>query len=166
MNIMPLYLLFLQSLPETAIVISLGLVLIGVKLRLIPVLMVALVTSIVCDLIRMLPLPPGMNVLLLIPVLITMTVWLFRIKLIPAILASFLGIICLGIAELLFNSLMFVLTGISIREALADPLWHILYPLPEYAFLIIIIFVLRHQGATVFNLSDTDELELINNEKR
>lgn len=166
MDKMPLYLVLLQSTPETAILISLGLVMIGVKPRLISVIMAALITSVACYLIRALPLPPGVNVLLQLPVLLSLMVLMCRLQLIPAAIASFIGIICLSLTELLFNSLVFAVTGVSVMEAIAHPIWRILYPLPEFTFLIVIIIMLHHYGISLFNLSDTDELELTSHDEK
>ncbi len=62
MDRMPFYLVVFQSLPETAILISLGLILIGFKPKLKSVLIIASLESLVSFLVRSLPLPPGVNV--------------------------------------------------------------------------------------------------------
>lgn len=166
MDIMPFYMVFLQSLPETAILISLGLVLIGVQPRLLPVLLTALITAISCYYIRALPLPPGVNILLQLPIMIAMLVLLLKIRLSSAVIASFLGIICVSLTEILFNGLISAITGIAVLEAVDIPLWRILFPLPEFAFLIIVILMFKHHGITLFNLSEIDELEHISNDEK
>jgi len=157
---------FLQSLPETAILISLGLVLIGVQPRLLPVLLIALITAISCYFIRALPLPPGVNILLQIPIMIAMLVLLLRIRLASAVIASFLGIICVSLTEIIFNGLISAVTGITVLEAVGNPFWRILFPLPEFVFLITVILILKHHGITLFNLSEINELEHKSNDEK
>lgn len=67
MDIMPIYLIFLHSIPETAILVSLGLVLTGLKPDLARILLVAFITSLASYFIRTLPLPPGINVFIQLP---------------------------------------------------------------------------------------------------
>lgn len=62
MDKMPWWLIFLQSMPETALLVSLGLVLIGVKPRAKPVTLVALLSSLWNYSVRLLPFSPGINV--------------------------------------------------------------------------------------------------------
>lgn len=61
MDRMPFYLMVFQSVPETAILISLGLALLGFKPKLKSVLVIASLESFASFLIRSLPLPPGGN---------------------------------------------------------------------------------------------------------
>ncbi len=123
MDIMPFYLVFLQSLPETAIIVALGLVLIGVKPRLLPLLVVALIAALASYFIRALPLAPGINILLQFPIIILLVTYIFKIPFTFALLASSLGLICVTLTEMVFNTGMSAITGISVQEAIANPIW-------------------------------------------
>lgn len=160
MDVMPFYLVFIQSLPETAILVSLGLVLIGVKPQLIPVLLVGLLTALASSFIRALPLPPGINIILQLPIMIVLLSYLQKIPLSFALLASFLGLICMSLTEILFNFFVSSITGITVKEAMSNSLWRILFPLPEFTFLIAVIMFLLNFRISIFDLH---ELENVSN---
>lgn len=167
MDIMPWYLIFLQSLPETAILMALGLVLIGVKPRLLPLLMLALIDALASYFIRALPLAPGINVLLQFPILTILVMYFYRIPFSFALLASSLGLICVTLAEMIFNTSVSAITGISVMEAVVNPIWRVLFPLPEFIFLTIVTLGLNYYGKPIFNLPEYIEMEqVIENEER
>lgn len=167
MDIMPFYLVFLQSLPETAILVSLGLVLIGVKPRLLQVLIVALVTALASYFIRALPLPPGINIFLQLPIMVLLVTYLLSIPLTFALLASFLGLIFVTLAEMVFNTIITTITGITLQDAVANSIWRVLFPIPEFIFLTVSIIVLTRLRNSFFNLTDLNQMEQVNkHEKR
>ncbi len=52
-------------------------------------------------------------------------------------------------------------------EAIANPLWRVLFPLPEYLFLTIVILGINHYGKSLFNLHEYNEMEqVIKHEER
>lgn len=152
MGAMPFYLVFLHSIPETVILICLGLQLIGIKPSLPRVLWVALLTSLASWFIRPLPLAPGLNVFLQLPVLIGLLVFLGRVPFVDSMVASFLGLILLGLSETIYNLMVMISTGITIPQALANPVWNIVYPLPEYLILGLIIMILIKNHVVVYDL--------------
>lgn len=159
MDKMPFYLVFLQSTPETALLVSLGLTLIGFKPRLLPILLVAFVTALMSFFFRGLPFPPGVNILLQLPVLITLIVLILKIPLLYSLLVSFLGLLCISLVETIFNILIFWVTGISVQVAMANPWWRVLYPIPEFIFLTILILLINHYNKTLINVMELKELE-------
>lgn len=161
MDKMPVYLIFLHSIPETAILIALGLALIGIKFSPARILLVAFITSLASYFIRNLPLPPAFNVFLQLPILIILLVFICKLKVTHATIASFVGLITLGFSETILNSIMHVLTGISAQQALGNQLWRILYPLPEFLILIGIVWVFTRYGITIFDIQDVGETERI-----
>ena len=167
MDIMPIYLAFLHSIPETAILVSLGLVLIGIKPALARILLVAFLTSLASFFIRTLPLSPGINVFLQLPILITLLAYICRLPVTYAVIASFVGLISLGITETMLNFIIFALTGISVQQALNNDLWRVLFPLPEFLILIGIILVLIRYDITIFDIYGVLETErTIDNEDK
>jgi len=152
MDIMPIYLILLHSVPETAILVSLGLVLIGLKPAPGRILLVAFLTSLASYFIRNLPLPPGINVFFQLPILIILLAYICRLSVTYAVIASFVGLISLGITETILNFIIFALTGISVQKALSNELWRILFPLPEYLILVGIILVLIRYDITIFDI--------------
>lgn len=161
MDVMPFSLVFLQSTPETVLLVSLGLILIGIKPRLLPILLISFITAFASYYLRALPLAPGISILLQFPILIALIICVLKLPLIYTLLASSLGLICISLAETVFNILILLLTGISAQEAMTNFLWRLIYPLPEFAFLTLIILLLNHFGKALFNLSELSELESI-----
>jgi len=156
---MPLYLVVFQSIPETAILISLGLILIGFKPKLKSVLIIASIESLASFLIRGLPLPPGINVFIQLPILIVLTACFCSLNLIYAALASLLGLVVLALTETAFNFLISAVSGIAVRQALEDPLLRLLFPLPEFVFLTVVIFILRRFNLALFDIQELKSLE-------
>lgn len=140
---------------EAAILISLGLVLIGIRPRLKETLVVASTMSLATLLIRSsISLPPGINVFIQLPILIILAARCYRLHLIHAFLASCLGLICIGLTETVFNILITKTSGISMEQALADPLWHLLFPMPEFVMLAGVTFVLLHYDLALFDIRE------------
>ncbi len=166
MDRMPFYLVVFQSLPETAILISLGLTLVGFKPKLKSVLIIASLESLVSFLIRSLPLPPGVNVFLQLPVLVVLMACFCSLDLLDAALASLLGLVVLALAETAFNLLISEVSGIAVRQALEDPLLRLLFPLPEFAFLTVMIFILRHYNLALFDIRELKNLEQLKGDEK
>jgi hypothetical protein len=161
MDIMPFYLMVFQSIPETAILIFLGLTLIGVKPRLKHVLIIALIESLASFLIRSFPLAPGINVFIQLPVLVALTAYICRLHVIYAALASFLGLVGIALTETVFNFIISTISGIPVRQALNNPMLKLLFPIPEFIFLIAIILLLRHYNLVLFDVQELKNLEQI-----
>jgi hypothetical protein len=159
MDIMPIYLILLHSIPETAILVSLGLVLIGIKPVLSRILLVAFLTSLASYIIRTLPIYPGINVFLQLPILIILLVYICRLPITYAVIASFVGLISLGITETILNFIILALTGIPVQQALSNDLWRILFPLPEFLILVGIILILIRYDITIFDIKSVMDTE-------
>jgi len=153
MDKMPWWLIFLQSMPETALMVSLGLVLIGIKPRIKPVILIALLSSLWNYFIRLLPFSPGINIFIQLPVLIILIAYLIRLPVKIAIIVSFLGLICLALTEALMDSIITALTGITIQQALGDNWLRFIFPLPEFLLLFAIIWVLLKFNVVIFNMA-------------
>lgn len=153
MDIMPFYLVFLQSLPETAILIYLGLVLTGIESPgIIRILCISLFTSLVCYFVRRLSLPIGIHVFLQLPFLILFLAVIGRLSLVYSTIVSFLGFIFLCLMEGILNFIISSLTGISVLTAISNPILRILFPLPEFLVLSGCIFFLKHHKIVLFDL--------------
>lgn len=160
MSNFPFYLVFCQSLPEMALVTALGMILIGLRPGWKNVLKIALIGAVASYCIRMLPLPPGVNVLIQVPVLIVLIVYCCKIDLFAAALAVLLGLIVLSVAEGIFNALTFKLSGITCEQAYADPLLRVLFPLPEYIFLAFLTFITNRYRFIFINIQELRDLEV------
>lgn len=154
MATMPFYLVFVQSLPEAMILICLGLVLAGIQPCLKQVFLIALFTSLASYFVRSLPLPPGANVLFMLPLFIILLVYIHRLTYVAATISTFIGFISLSLFELVFNFAVSAITGITVRDALNDPLWRVLFPLPEFVILTVVIIILLRYHISFFDIND------------
>lgn len=160
MQQMPLYMVFLQSFPETLILMYIGLALIGAKVSDREVILLALIGAIMSYFVRILPIPPGANVFIQLPIIAILLFLVCKIPLWLSLVSIILGFLCVSFAELLFIPLVSDISGISIQEALAAPLWRILFPLPEFIFLTILIIYLRRKDIKLFNTTNTDMTDI------
>ncbi|MGI5921079.1 MAG: sensor histidine kinase, partial [Syntrophomonadaceae bacterium] len=151
MEQMPLYMVFLQSFPETLILIYIGFALTGAKLSNRKVILIALAGAFLSYFIRDLPIPPGSNVFIQLPVIVILLSVICKLPLWLSLVSIILGFLCVSFAETLFIPLVADITGISIQQALAAPLWRILFPLPEFTFLTLLIVYLKRKNIHIFN---------------
>ncbi len=156
MEQMPLYMFFLQSLPETLILIYAGLVLSGANPVNKKVLLVATIGAFLSYFVRTLHIPPGANVFIQLPIIVILLFAICELPLWFALVSTILGFLCVSFAEMLFIPLTSYISKISIQEALADPLWHILFPLPEFIFLTLLIVYLKRKNIHIFNSFNID----------
>ncbi len=165
MGTMPFYLVFLHAIPETVILICLGALLIGLKLPWQKALLVAALTSLASFFIRVLPLPPGINVFLQLLILIGLLVYFCSLPLTHATVVSFLGLILLGVSETIYNISIAALTGISLQQALDNPLWRALYPLPNFVLMGLIIAALSRYNVVVYDIRDAFGEKMLESEE-
>jgi len=159
---MPFYLVFLQSLPETALIISLGLSLIGVKLDARKIFIISLISSLASYLIRLMPIPPGINVLIQMPILVFLIKFIYKMPLKYSSMAAFIGLIIIFIGELTFNELMVFATGISLLEVLQKPFWRIVFPIPEFLSLAMLVALIKKKGVILFNIKEFVKTKSLN----
>ena len=160
MDKMPLYMILLQSFPETLILIYIGLALTGAKLSNKKVIFVALAGAFFSYFIRGFPIPPGSNVFIQLPVIVILLSITGQLPLWLALVSIILGFLCVSFTEMLFIPLTSAISGISIQAALADPLWRILFPLPEFLFLSFLIIYLRRKEIHIFSTFNIDRPEI------
>lgn len=160
MEPMPVCIFFLQSFSETLILTYIGLALTGAKPPNRKVILIALIGAFLSFFIRVFPMPPGSNVFIQLPVIALMLFTICKLPLWLALVSTILGFLVVSSSEMLFIPLMSDISGISIQEALDTPLWRILFPLPEFAFLILLIVCLRRKQINIFNTFNIDMPEL------
>lgn len=165
MGTMPFYLVFLHAIPETVILIFLGALLIGIRPPWQRVLLVAALTSLASYFIRVLPLPPGVNVFLQLPILIGLLAHFCSLPLTYATVVSFLGLILLGVTETVYNILVFAAADVTMPQVMAHPLWRALFPLPEFLLLGLIIMALIHYEVVIYDIRAAFDEKRLNSEK-
>jgi len=149
MDNMPLYLVFLQSLPETLIVIYLGLALIDSKPPFKKVLLIALVVSLLSYVIRYFMPVIGVNAVVQIFLIIILLSYLCKMPIYVALISTILGFLGVSMAEIIFNPLVGIAIGQSLGQVMVNPVLRILYPLPEFSFLTALILWLYKKQLNV-----------------
>lgn len=130
MDKMPLVAVVCQSFPESVILLTLGLTLMGVPLRWKRIILAAVICTAISCFVRSLPLPYGIHTIVYLVVMCALFIVFFRSPLQMAATASLLSILTLLVLEILFYPLVLA-TGLSIKEIWARPGLRILIPLPD-----------------------------------
>ncbi len=159
MEQIPLYMAFLQSFLETLILIYIGFALTGTKVSDRKIIFISLVSTVASFFIRMLPILPGVNVLIQLPVLIVLLFLVSKLSLSILMTSIILGFLCVSFAEMLFIPLMSYISGIPVQEALASPFWHIVFPLPEFILLTLLIIYFRRSNINIYRIFKFDRLD-------
>lgn len=140
---LPFYLVLLQSFPETVILIYLGLGVTGLKLDWRRILLVSLLIALSSYIIHMTPLPAGINILIQLLLLVGLLSILGRLSFAHASLVGVLGLVVLSFFEITVIALITAITGIPITQVMNDPWMRLFFPLPEFAVLGLIAFLLN-----------------------
>lgn len=155
-KILPLILF--QFLPEVAIVSALSLLLVGYKIRLKQVVMIGIIGTLLVSVIKSLHLLPIVSTLIMAFVLIVLITVICKIDIVSAAIAIFVGIVVLGLVETANYFLFNMATGITMQQAMADLTLRLLFPLPEYIFLILLILFCQKYNFALVNLKELKEL--------
>lgn len=81
-------------------------------------------------------------------------------------MVSFLGLVLLGIFETLYVMVVTGLTGITIPQAMSNPIWRALFPLPEFLLLGLIIMILIRYDIVIYNIAEVLEEKKLNREEQ
>lgn len=142
MDKMPFWAVLLQSIPESIIIFTLGLTLMGVKLEWKKILIAATISSLVGYAVRYFPLPYGIHTALGVLVVFILIKKFFTTSYPIALSSALLGIISIVVTETLYLPIAFRLLNISL-----DQMWHnytlrLLLFLPELVFLSLITYLI------------------------
>jgi hypothetical protein len=102
---------------------------------------------------------PGIHIFIQLPVLIVLTAYFCRLNIKYAALASFLGLISISLTETVFNLIISKLTGITLKQVLTDPLLRLIFPIPEFVFLTLLVLILARKKIALFNIQELRDLE-------
>ncbi|MEN6463255.1 MAG: Spo0B domain-containing protein [Syntrophomonas sp.] len=114
-------------------------------------MLVALAGSILSFFVRFLPLSPGFNVFIQLPILVLLLYYVCNLPISLALASIIIGFLCVSISEAVFSVLINGLTGTSAWEAMSNPILRVLYPLPEFAFLTAIAVLFKQRGINLIN---------------
>jgi len=142
MDQMPLLALLLQSVPESILLISLGLCVVGRRLLIGKIIPLAFLSSVISWLVRQLPLPFGVHTLIGVLVLFAGFVLVFRIDPLKALFATFFPMASLAAVEVALLPLLTRAVGLSgFQEAWGNPWLRIVLAWPELLILALLLWV-------------------------
>ncbi|PKM76957.1 MAG: hypothetical protein CVU90_09480 [Firmicutes bacterium HGW-Firmicutes-15] len=146
----------INSVFETILLVHIGFLLIGVKPKLRDTFVIALIAGVLSYMIRSWSLPIGVTVLIQFPVLIVLTAYFNRLRILYAVLGSLLGLVIIGLTEIAFNWIIVKMSGISIEQAWAQPLWSFIFTVPEFLFLACVVIVLCRYNLALFKIEESN----------
>lgn len=142
MDKMSLMIFIFQSVPESIIILYLGLASIGIKPHFLKVLPAAVLSSLISWLIRGLPLPFGLHSVIGLITIIYLFLIFFKIKFIKAIIAAMFAISILLATEAVLLPIVLEITDIKGYQTAWGHVYRLFLSLPEQVFLGSIAFVL------------------------
>ncbi|BCV20965.1 hypothetical protein [Moorella sp. Hama-1] len=143
MDIMPWTALVFQSIPESIILITMGLGLIGQYPGMKGIIAVGVAGAVFSYFFRRLPLDFGVHTLAQMMCLSLLLYFIIRVNFFEAILAAFLGMLAVGIVEGISIPIVSYITGISFEIALHDPWLRVLFPIPDELILGVAAYLCR-----------------------
>lgn len=155
-NILPLILF--QFLPEMTILSALSLFLVGYKIRLKQLVIIGIIGALLASVVKSHQLLPIVSTLIIAFILIILLVIIYKIDVISASIATFLGIVVLGFVEAANYFFVNAGTGITMQQAMEDLTLRLLFPLPEYILLTVVILVCQKYNFALINLKELKEL--------
>jgi hypothetical protein len=161
-----LSLIVLRYIPETAILVALSVVLTGYELKLKEIILIAVIGSPFIGVARLFIPIPGINTIIVFPLLILLIFYFYKINLASSAIVSALGLIIMGMTETAYLFMLSGLTGANIIQALANPLWKLLIPVPEYLFLSALIIICKRFRLTILNIREFNDIRRINSHER
>jgi len=161
-----LSLIIFRYIPELTIFVLLSLVLTGYEAKLKNAILVAVIGAPVIAVVRHFSPIPGINTIIILPVLILLIVYFCKIDVVSSIIASGLGFIILGMTETVNILAVLKMTGIDIKQVLADPVQRLLLPIPEYIFLTAVIIICKRYHLVLLNIQELNNIRRFNDYER
>lgn len=125
----------LQTIPESFLIIALGLLLVGYRPPWRKLAAASVLASVGCYFARSLPLPFGVHTFIMVAVIAGLVSVFFGLGRRRAVLGALAGVTALALAESISIPLVTATTGRSMAEIMASTSLRILAPLPHMAFL-------------------------------
>lgn len=138
MDRMPLLALIFQSIPESVIILTLGLTLMGIELKWKRIIPAAMLSSLASYFVRELPIPYGLHTFIGIIIITLLVLLFFRISLVIALNVALVGIVSLALVELLYWPFLLLITNHNITAIWHSQTLRILAAVPELVTLSLI----------------------------
>ncbi len=140
MDQMPLLALIFQSIPESIIILTLGLTLMGIELKWQRIIPAAVLSSLCAYYVRELPIPYGVHTLIGIIAVAVLVLIFFKTSIPVAICVAMIGIVIVATVEMLLCPLLLFFTGKTITEIWESKTLRILLAIPELIVLALMTF--------------------------
>lgn len=156
-----------QSIPESVIILYLGLASIGVRAPFRKVFPAAVLSAAISWLVRGLPLPFGIHTVIGVMIITGIYCTLFRIHLIKSVTASLFAIGCLISTEALILPVVQKLTGFTnVKDIWAEPVLRVVLAVPEMVFLGLIAYLMLKYNISFEKLTGENRFPVREKAKR
>lgn len=143
MDKMPFLAVLLQSFPESILLFSLGCAVWGIKLNFKKIIPAAAISALVSWGIRALPFPFGVHTVIGIAIITILFMFVFKLDIMRACVASFFSLGSLGTVEIIFHPLISKVFDISKCSDTWSLLWlRIIVPIPGMVVLGLLVIVM------------------------
>lgn len=166
MDQISLPIIIFQGIPETVIMVALALVLTGYEAKLKEVLLVGIIGGLIGAVARSLPISLGVNILIVLPILGVLIAIFCKIGFFSAIIVASIGSIVLGITETAYIFTFVKITGVTINQIFSGMYTRLLFPLPEYALLMLLYYISKRYYWTLLNLREFNDIRRIKDYER
>lgn len=147
MDKMPLSAILFQSIPESLILLYLGLASIGIRPVFPKVLLAAVLSSLLSWLVRWLPLPYGIHTVIGIVVITLLILMFFRVELIKAVVGTIFAVTIFVSTEALVLPIMTIIIGVTnYQEIWGRPVLRLVLAVPELLLLGALAYFLVKKG--------------------
>ncbi|MHB1126332.1 MAG: sensor histidine kinase [Bacillota bacterium] len=151
---------FLQSFPESLVLLALGLTLLGKRPGVERITFLALITTLFSFLIRLRPIVFGTHTLLQMLFMIVTIRLVTKANWKISVLAPILGGVALGIAESISIPILAKIFGLGISDILGHPWLRVIFPLPHMFIMGLVAILCIKRNWTIVNLEDHSHKEI------
>lgn len=138
MDKMPLLALIFQSIPESIIILTLGLTLMGIELKWQRIIPAAVLSSLSSYFVRELPIPYGVHTLIGLLVITILVIFFFKAPCHLAAYVALIGVLSLTAVEMIILPVIIMLSGKTVTQIWQSQSLRILMALPELIVLTLI----------------------------
>ncbi len=157
MDRIPFLPFFLQSFPESTIILALGLQWTGIRFDVKRILPLAALITVFSYVIRAMPIVYGVHSFVQIVVMVLLMHYGLKLNWQASLVSILIGSITLVMAESLILPLVVYLTGLTLAEVLSAPWLRILVTLPHMLLIGIAAFYSRKKGWVLVDLNANTE---------
>lgn len=155
MDKMNLITLLAISLPEAVAVVLLGFTLVGINVQIPKILLIGLIQTGFSYILRSLPIAFGFHSLIQVVFLFLLVKLITRLPYKSVLTSLLLSLAIYIVLEMSILSFLHIIYPLSLKDNLADPIKRILFFLPQFIIVILIITAMKITGYKLIDLPES-----------